>query len=364
MLKWVLVGVGVAVGLIVAYLGVGPGRTPPITDPRGRPLPESIAELRAVEIGGLEQWILVRSHDRSNPVLLWLHGGPGAAQIPIHRAFNKDLERDFVVVHWDQRGAGKSNHAGFREETMTLARFIADVHELTQYLRVRFGEERIFLLGHSWGALLGVYVVQRYPEDYHAFVSVAQPVHARRGEEIAYAWLREEVMVRGTRAQREQFAALGPPPFVDHARYIAFSQLREAFGGGMDVGMARLARIALGAAEYTMGDYVRWLGGANRGSGPMWEETNDYDLFREVPALDVPVAFIVGGEDQNTPAALVREYCEALEAPRKTLHVIEGTAHAPFLGDPARFGALIVEVLDTVLPSAGPATRGDPSLGE
>ncbi len=247
---------------------------------------------------------------------------------------------------------------------MTRARFIADVHELTLYVKAWFGQERIFLLGHSWGALLGVYVVQRYPEDYYAFVSVAQPVHARRGEEIAYTWLREQVSIHGTRAQQERFAALGPPPFLDHARYVAFSRLREAFGGGMDVRMACLAWIALGAKEYSIRDYFRWLAGANRGSGPMWEETNDYDLFREVPALDVPVGFIVGSEDQNTPAALVQEYFEALEAPQKILHVIEGTAHAPFLGDPARFHALVVEVRDEVLSSAGPARHGASDPGE
>lgn len=342
MLKWVLIAVAALAGLAAAHLGVGPGRTPAIADARGRPVPESIAELRALEIGGLEQWILVRGHDRSYPVLLWLHGGPGAAQIPIHRAFNQELEQEFVVVHLDQRGAGKSNHAGFREETMTLERFIADVHELTQYLKVRFGQDKVFLLGHSWGALLGLHAVQRRPQDYHAFISVAQPVDARRAEELAYVWLREQVSAHGTRSQQERFAALGPPPFLEHARYVAFAQMRDAFGGGMDLSMTRLAWIALGSPEYAIGDYFRWLRGANRGSGPMWDETNDYELFQEVPALDVPVWFIVGSEDRNTPAVLVEEYYEALEAPLgKYLLVMEGTAHAPFMGDSDRFNAQI-----------------------
>lgn len=328
MLNWVLISV--AVGLVVAYLGVGPGSTPPIVEDQGRPVPAGIAELRAVEIGGLEQWVLVRGHDRSNPVLLWLHGGPGSAQIPIHRAFNQELEREFVVVHGDQRGAGKTNHVGFREETMTLERFLADVRELTHDLKVRFVQERVFPLAHSWGALLGVYAVQLYPEDYHAFVSVSQPVHARRAEELSYTWLQAGVAARVTRAQKERFTALVSPPFLDHVRYVAFSQLRDEFGEGMNVGIARLAWIALGAEEYAIADYGRWLSGAHRGSGPTWEETRNYDLFREVPPLDVPVWFLVGSEDCNTPARLVPEYHEVLTAPRgKHLIVLDGTAHGP-----------------------------------
>ena len=130
-------------------------------------MPDAVSELKAVEIGGLEQWILIRGEDQSNSVLLWLHGGPGSAQMAVHRKFNKELEKEYVVVHWDQRGAGKSNHIGFREETMTLERFIEDAHELTDYLKDRFDQEKIFLLGHSWGTQFGILTVQRYPADYY-----------------------------------------------------------------------------------------------------------------------------------------------------------------------------------------------------
>ena len=155
-------------GLIIFLLAGCSAGTPEID------MPNSVSELTALEIGGLEQWILVRGEDQSNPVLLWLHGGPGSAQMPVHRAFNRELEKEYVVVHWDQRGAGKSNHSGFREETMTLDRFIEDAHELTKYLKDRFDQEKIYLLGHSWGTQMGILTVQRYPDNYHAFISVGQ----------------------------------------------------------------------------------------------------------------------------------------------------------------------------------------------
>lgn len=312
--------------------------------------PNAVTDLKAIEIGGMDQWVMIRGEDRSNPVLLWLHGGPGAAQMPVHRSFNKDLEKEFVVVHWDQRGAGKSNHSGFSEETMTLDRFIEDVHEMTQYLKQHFGREKIFLLGHSWGTQLGILTVQHYPDHYHAFISVAQVVHPQRMEEISYDWLKHKVDEHGSRRQKRKFEELGPPPFNEHDRYVTFAKMKDSFGGSMDVGMGQLAWISFGASEYTIRDYAKWLRGANRGSGPMWEETRDLDLFRLIPSLEVPVWFIVGSNDYNTPAVLVEEYYEFVQAPRgKELIIMENTAHTPFMGDPVGFNREVNRIKQSLL---------------
>ena len=306
--------------------------------------PDPVADLISIEIGGMDQWILIRGEDRSNPVLLWLHGGPGAAQMPVHRAYNKGLEKEFVVVHWDQRGAGKSNHSQFREETMTVNRFVEDAHELTLYLKERFNKDKIFLLGHSWGTQLGILTAQRYPEDYYAFISVGQVVHPERANSISYEWLKSEVEQHGTRRQKREFNELGEPPFLEHQRYVPFAKMVDDFGGGMDIGMGRLARAALGAREYTVSDYVKWLRGANRGSGPMWEESSRMNLFGRVPELGVPSWFIIGERDFNTPAALVSEYVDMVKAPHKELIVMEGAAHTPFLKGPDWFNAELTRI--------------------
>jgi pimeloyl-ACP methyl ester carboxylesterase len=255
-----------------------------------------------------------------------------------------------VVVHWDQRGAGKSNHSGFSEETMTLDRFIEDVHEMTQYLKERFGREKIFLLGHSWGTQLGILTVQRYPDNYHAFISIAQVVHPQRAEEISYKWLSKQVEERGSRRQKRKLEQHGPPLYDEHDRYVTFAKMKDAFGGSMDIGMGRLAWISFGAKEYTFGDYAKWLRGANRGCGPMWEELRDFDLFRDVPSIEVPVWFIVGENDYNTPVVLVEEYYRFVEAPEgKTLIVMSGVAHAPFMGDPERFHRELTGIKSNVI---------------
>ena len=112
----------------------GPGYTSAITDSNGNIIPGSIALLEKINLGGMEQSILVRGYNKDNPILLWLHGGPGSSQMPIAHQYDKELEKEFVVVHWDQRGAGKSNPAGFDENSMSYEQFISDGHQLTRYL--------------------------------------------------------------------------------------------------------------------------------------------------------------------------------------------------------------------------------------
>ena len=126
--------------------------------------------------------------------------------------------------------------------------------------------------------------------------------------------------------------------------------MKDEFGGGMDVGMGRLVWVSMKATEYTVADHIQWFSGASRGSGPMWKELRDFDLFRDVPSIPVPVWFVVGKNDYNTPAELVQEYYQFVEAPEgKTLIVMDEVAHTPFLGDPDRFNREVIQVKKVVL---------------
>lgn len=306
--------------------------------------PNAVAELIPTDIGGMEQWLLIRGRVRSNPVLLWLHGGPGAAQMPVHHTYTKELENDFVMVHWDQRGAGKSNHDQFLEKTMSVERFVEDIHEVTRFLKTRFNRDKILLLGHSWGSQIGILAAKRYPEDYHAFISVSQVVHPQKGDSISYEWLQERVISSGGKAEIAEFEELGLPPFDDQGTYVAFAKMKDSYGGGMDAGMAELFWNALISDEYTPGDLLKWLDGANRGSGPMWEESRLFNVFEEVPELQIPVWFIAGENDYNTPVELIKAYKEQLQAPEKHMIVIENTAHTPFFGAPDRFRQQLIQI--------------------
>jgi len=328
--------------------------TPLIRDENGNFIAESIASLEKVKLGGMDQWILIRGYDVSNPILLWLHGGPGAAQIPVAHHFNGDLEKEFIVVHWDQRGAGKSNPKDFNEQTMTIEQFISDAHELTQYLKKRFHKKKIYLLGHSWGTLFGIKLVYKYPEDYYAYIGVSQVVNGYAASEIAYKWLTEQIRKRGRTKDLKRLKKLGSPPFTDHDKYVKFAKLVDHYGGGMDVGFAKLIWIALRAPEYSLSDYFAWFSGANRGSGPMWRSTSCFNALEEIPELQVPVYFLSGRKDYNTPLELVEKYYNILTAPKgKHLIIFERSAHTPFMKEPKKFHDELVRIKEATYELGG-----------
>ena len=304
----------------------------------------SIASLEKIELGGMQQWILIRGQDVSNPVLLWLHGGPGAAQMPIARYFNGALEEHFVVVHWDQRGAGKSNPSDFDESTMTFEQYLQDAHELTIYLESRFGQDRIYLVGHSWGSQLGIRLAQMYPQDYYAYVGVSQVVNGTRAQEAGYEWLADQMRNADKAAE---FRRLGKPPFTDHQAFVRFIKLIDSYGGGFDVSFAKLAWITLRAPEYNLQDVTAWLRGSNRGSGSMWDipEYQAFDALEEIPQLEIPVYFFSGRKDYNTPLLLVEIYLNHLDAPQgKQMVIFESSAHTPFMGEAEKFNRELIRV--------------------
>lgn len=331
--------------LAVIYMEITSGRTRPFEDDSGNAVPGSIAVLEKIELGGVEQWISIRGMSRDNPALIWLHGGPGSTQMPLAHHLDSALEKEFVVVHWDQRGAGKSNPRGFDENTMSFEQFKDDGLELIKHVLNRLDKEKVYLLGHSWGTCLGIELSAENPELLHAYIGVSQVVNDRRGVEIAYDWLVETATERNDRDRKEFLEDLGAPPY-DHGEYRQLARLVGLYGGNFDLDMWRIALIVLKAPEYRPVDYVRLLGGMSRGGGPLHEEGEmlHFNYIESVPALEVPVFFLVGAGDYNTPAGLVEKYYNSIEASHKELVVFENSAHTPFLKEPGPFYRTLIEI--------------------
>ena len=150
------------------------GTTPSIRDSEGRQVQGSIASLEEIVLGGARQWILLRGHDVEKPLMLFLHGGPGMPAMYLAHDFQRKLERDFVVVHWDRRGAGKSYSAGADPATLTVRRTLGETLELTDKLRARFEKQRIVLVGHSWGSYLAMLAIRERPDAYSGYVGIGQ----------------------------------------------------------------------------------------------------------------------------------------------------------------------------------------------
>lgn len=300
-----------------------------------------VAFLEPVLIGNQSQWIMANGKSLDNPVLLWLHGGPGSSQMPVGRFFNSNLEEDFIVVHWDQRGAGKSNPENFDENTMTIDRYLQDVHEMTAYLKERFQKNRIFLVGHSWGSQIGIMAVSTYPEDYHGYFGVGQMTSHNKQTEFSYFELEKRILESNNQKDASLLSKIGKPPIRNHDRYIQYTRLLAKYGMNMDVSFFKLAFIGAGSGIYTIKDFLQWTNGANRGSGPMWKDTVNWSVQDYLPKIQVPCFFIFGEEDFNTPYVVFQEALEDYPALKEKIKIIPKSSHTPFFSKPYLFYQIV-----------------------
>ncbi len=306
-------------------------------------------ELRhRVLLGGLPQQVLVRGADAAKPLLLILHGGPGFAEMPLFTTYNTDLEQHFLVAHWDQRGAGMSHAPDIPAESMTLRQFVADALELIDWLTERFSQDKVYLLGHSWGSLVGAILASESPEKVHVYVGVGQLVAGLRNEQASYAFtlrrareLQNSEAISALRAIEHRYRADGGLTFADVVVQRAWL---DRFGGMAHGDTAALfERVAPELREQYFGELNAVA--QEFSFGHLMPDFLAADLTRTARTFDIPVHLVVGRHDQNTPAQLAVEYFDAIEAPVKQLHWFEHSAHMMPFEEPAKFNALLTDVV-------------------
>ncbi|HSO05250.1 MAG TPA: alpha/beta hydrolase [Candidatus Limnocylindrales bacterium] len=337
--------------VVVVVLGAAlarPASTDPILDANGAPLTGSIAELTTVPIGGHAQRIMLRGNDVEAPVLLFLEGGPGGTALGSMHYAGKPLEEHFTVATWDQRGTGKSASALEPLDTLTVAQAVSDTIEVTEYLRDRFDEERIYLLGSSWGTTLGTLVVQARPDLFHAYIGSGQMVDQQETDTLMYAESVDYAQRVGDTGFAEQLRAIGPPPYTDMLAYpvaIASNPEWHDFTHGPDHDARSTYPANLLVEEYTLTEKVRSAAALIDTFALMYPQLQDVDFRRDVPRLDVPVFIVEGAHEAPGRAVLARQWFELLSAPSKHLVTFESSGHTPHLHEPGRFAAYLADVV-------------------
>jgi pimeloyl-ACP methyl ester carboxylesterase len=303
--------------------------------------------LECIRIGGTDQWVRARSEDVSNPIVLYLHGGPGTSQLTLNRRNTRDLERCFTVVNWDQRGAGKS-YAAIRDAgSMNIDQFVDDARDVTLYLLRKFRKERLVLVGHSWGSAIGALTVARSPELYSCYVGIGQISNMAEGEALSYQWVVNEARRRRRRRALRALERIGPPPYsgdwlkktLTERSYVARfgGEVRASRAGA--VGM--VMRSVLVSSEYTLYDRVNFLRGVRGSMKALWPQLLDVNLFEQVSEMRVPVFLMEGRHDWEVPSILAAQYYEALRAPAKHLIWFENSAHLPNAEERERFNQIM-----------------------
>jgi proline iminopeptidase len=290
----------------------------------------------------------VRGADRDNPILLFVHGGPGAVEMPIAWAFQRPWEDVFTVVQWDQRGAGRS----YRLEdpaklapTLTFDRYRDDAIELIELLRKRYGKRKIVLLGHSWGSSVGLAVAIRRPDLLYAYVGMGQLIDWRENERRGIAWTLAQMKADGNDAAVREIEALAPYPDGAFTIDKADGWRKWAIGkGSLAAGRAdanfylRAPRLS---PEYTPADLEAWDKGSALTVTTLWPRIADVS-FLKTTKLDVPVLMLIGRHDHTTDAALAGEWMDRLSAPKKETVWFEHSAHLPMIEEPGNmFAALL-----------------------
>lgn len=334
--------------IILGALWVKPGYTLPIEDQQGQALPGSIASLEKVKLGEQQQWILIRGADTTNPIILFLHGGPGTAEMSLLRKYTTEIEKHFVVVTWDQRGAGKSYAAINPTSSMTINQFIADTCELTKMLCHRFHQQKIFLVGHSWGSVLGILTVQKHPELYHAYIGVGQVANMLENELITYRWTLEQAKNANNKQVVKKLEEMGEPPYSGNwqKKFMTQRRLLGKYGGEVYGNSKGAFPLVLGSlircAEYNLSDKVNFFRGIMTSVRLLWPKLMAINLIEQASSLKVPVYFILGRHDYEAPFMLAEQYFKVLEAPSKELIWFENSAHLPNIEESERFNDLLI----------------------
>lgn len=309
--------------------------------------------METATIGGKSQSIWFRGISRSNPPLILLHGGPGTSESALFRHYNSALEQHFMVVYWEQRGTGRSFHPDIPPASMTIAQFVRDLDEVVEMVRQRFEKDKVVLLGHSWGTVLGTIYATQHPEKVSAYVGISQIADVPHSRRLSYAFAVAEARKRRNSKAISELRTIGPPPYASVDERLTTSKWVERFGGVFHANLStgKLIWSALSTDEANLIDLVR-SGQGNRFSLIQLEDKiSRLKLSERYLSFDVPVFFLLGRYDRHVPATLAEQYFARIKAPFKCLVWFEHSAHNPPFEEPAKFNQVLIE---RVLPLSEP----------
>lgn len=310
-----------------------------------------ISEVRELPIGGIPQYILVDGQRKENPFLIFLHGGPGQPfpfgvssrnQFPI-------ITEKFNAVYFDQRGSGKSFNKHIDMKTMNVEQFISDANEVIDFIRKEYKQDKVYLVGMSWGSIIGLQLTNRYPDKFYGYIGLDQIVNIKEGQALGKQWLKE--MAKDDKKILDQIESFGEPPYYGELeskysdivnKYYGFNYKDETTKGA---NLIKLAGRSLVSPDYSLKDiYASFVSGATFSlieSKELQKEIINTD-FNELTIFKTPVYIILGKHDKVANFDLAKGYFDRIEAPKKKFITLENSAHMPNEED---FEVLIQSIL-------------------
>lgn len=311
--------------------------------------PNGVQEMFTASIGGIDQWISVRGRDRDNPLLLFVHGGPASPMMPVAWTFQRPWEEYFTVVQWDQRGAGKTYLANDPQKvapTIRIEQFVDDTIEVMELLRKRYGKQKVILVGHSWGTIIGLQTAIERPDLVHAYVGIGQVISVEENERVSYEYALRRARDDGNEEAIRDLEALAPYPGSEpmtRERIIQQRKWAQHYSGlaayRSDYGYYFNAPLL--SPAYDMEDIAAIGKGSLLTLDRVLQQWTEVD-FRDVTKVPFPVVMFMGRHDYTTPSEPTARWIEKVDAPSKQAIWFEHSAHLVPIEEPGRTLMMLV----------------------
>jgi len=312
---------------------------------------DEIAFYGAVNINGLDQWISVRG-DKSKPLILILHGGPGTPCMSLFRKKSEHLLDDFLVATFDQRGTGRSHYKNIDVSTLTVAQIVKDIHAVTEYLKKEYSKDKIYLMGHSFGATVGLQASYERPQDYHAYLGVSQFINTTKNEQVCYDMVKEIAEQKGNKKDLAMLEAIGTP--VDGfykgglKHTVKVKQLVDKYKGSVHCGSgnAEILLSILFSREYGLHRFPNAIAGINTSLTHIGNDLKGIEYDVSIKEMKIPVYFFSGKYDMLTPQSILHDFYKNLKAPKKELYTFENSAHNLLWEETDKFAELVKGIVE------------------
>jgi pimeloyl-ACP methyl ester carboxylesterase len=348
------------VGLLIILI-YSPGKLEPLKDTQGNVIQGSISEKVWLEVGGIKQGMFIRGENPLNPIILYAHGGPGVPMLHFISYLEKigemdtieRLEKYFTVCYWEQRGSGMTYSKSKDPSTMTLEQMVEDTHEVTEYLKSRFGQDKIYLMGQSWGSYLSVSIIQKHPENYFAYIGVGQSVNFVESERLSYKYMlnhAKEINDKDAIENLEKFDpyAKGFPMLQEKGHELDYLKVRTKLVGKYGIGHVHQFPKGMTYNKgifvtlfhfkgYTLREKVSWILGTDFSMIQLFPPMVDIDLSVLSTKFEIPFYIVQGAYDYQTSQVLAEKYLNIIEAPKKEFFIFENSAHSPNLEESEKF---------------------------
>jgi len=308
---------------------------------------KGIDRLFYLNIRGNKTAVLARGNDLTNPILLFIHGGPGYPDMMLSRCFDQGLLDEYTVVRYDQRGAGKSQEAKQIESKLTIGNFTEDLLILSDALKQHIPNVDIFLLGHSWGTILGVKAIDKAPDKYKAYIGMGQIVHEQRGDEISYQYALDKAREEKDETAVSDLLELNPENYTKTREHLSLQRkYLKKFGGSSHKPeiMDELKACVLKSPEMSMLELFRYQSKGNKLDELIFPQVLSIDFFTEVPEVHIPFYLFAGRYDYHVPSILAEQYLQELIAPQKEIIWFEESGHMPVYEENDKFVEELIRI--------------------